>query len=471
MSAFTVRGVVEGFYGPAYDQNEREDLLRFLGEHGYNLYLYGPKNDRQHRARWREPYSAAALEDFRSSVAVGKSAGVEFAYALSPGLDVRYASDADMKAIEAKFTALALVGVRSFALFLDDINPTFRHPEDAARFANFAAAQAELCNRVLAWLRRQWPEARLSMCPTAYHGAPPFGDYLHQLGELLAPEVDVFYTGVDVCSRTIGRHEVEAFAAALRRAPLLWDNYPVNDGGMRTELHIGPIRGRAADLPGCVKGFAVNPMNQAEASKVALHTFAAYFQDPVGYEPEAAWRQALALVAGEEHAGALEAFARTALHGVLGTEPAARLSQLAAAACADLRAAAAGKGQPGVTAMASGHDGATWPDFGGGSALSELARYLAELDAACYDLKFKLRNYALRAELLPWLEALESWLWSGRRALEVVAASRAGQDITPALKRLREPYGIARGHHKRSGGEELLPFIELALERHVGVAA
>src|SRR5690606_38152189 len=82
----------------------------------------------------------------------------------------------------------------------------------------------------------------------------------------------------------------------------------------------------------------------------------------------------------------------------------------------------------------------------------------------------KLRNYALRAELLPWLEARESWLGSGRRALEVVAASRAGQDITPALSRLRQPYGIARGHHTRSGGEGRLPDTEQALERHCGLA-
>src|SRR5690606_8858148 len=97
-------------------------------------------------------------------------------------------------------------------------------------------------------------------------------------------------------------------------------------------------RGRAADLAGCAKGFAVNPMNQAEASKVALHTFASYFQDPEGYVPETAWRAALKEVAGEEHAAALEAFALTALHGVLGTEPAPRLARLAAAACVELRA-------------------------------------------------------------------------------------------------------------------------------------
>src|SRR5690606_26354712 len=72
---FEVKGVVEGFYGAAYSQREREDLLRFLGRHGYDTYFYGPKNDRQHRARWREPYDRRSLLDFRDSVTVASRAG------------------------------------------------------------------------------------------------------------------------------------------------------------------------------------------------------------------------------------------------------------------------------------------------------------------------------------------------------------------------------------------------------------
>jgi len=455
VNGFAIRGVVEGFYGAAYTQPQREDLLRFLGEHGFNTYIYGPKNDRKHRARWREPYGDEAMLDFRDSVTVAARAGIEFVYALSPGLDVRYGSGNDFAAITAKFTALLGAGVRRFSLFLDDINPTFRHLEDSSKFASFASAQADLCNRTLAWLREQRADAQLSMCPTIYHGAPPFGDYLHELGERLHPEIDVYYTGIDVCSRTIDALEVRAFASTLRRQPILWDNYPVNDGGMASELHIGPLRGRAPDLVDCAKGFAANPMNQPEASKVALHTFGAYFRDPVGYDPDNAWRPALTAVAGAQQAAAFESFASTSLHGALGVEPAPLLKPLVVAACHHLRGASDKEAAAGT----SGHP------------LRDLGANLDELDEACYDLKFHLRNLALRAELLPWLEAMENWLWSGRRALELVAASVAGDDVGPALRRLKEPFASARAHHKRSGGSELLPFIDLALERHALASA
>lgn len=59
--AFQVRGVVEGFYGVYYTYQQRNDLLRFIGGKGFNLYVYVPKNDRQHRVHWKEPYPQKVL--------------------------------------------------------------------------------------------------------------------------------------------------------------------------------------------------------------------------------------------------------------------------------------------------------------------------------------------------------------------------------------------------------------------------
>jgi hyaluronoglucosaminidase len=438
---FPVRGVVEGFYGAFYTPLEREGLLRFLGAHGYNLYLYGPKNDRQHRARWREPYPESAMRDFQSAVGVAREHGVRFCYALSPGVTIRYSSEEEFGFIKRKLGAFYDLGVRSFSLFLDDIADAFRYPEDSAHYASYAEAHADLSNRLLAWLKGVDSENALSMCPTHYHGGPPFSPYLQELGAKLAPEIDVFYTGLEVCSPSIGPEEVAAFARTLRRAPLLWDNYPVNDLAMSDALHIGPIRGRSPALAGLVKGFAVNPMLQAEASKVPLATFAAYFRDPAGYDAERAWEEALREVAGDTHAAALRLFAENSLHSPLGTPEAERLTRLADAALSALQQ---GEGAPSAAVVA-------------------LERYLDDLDEACYTLKFHLRNFALRHELLPWIEALEHWLWAARRALEVVRILEAGEDAGQALKRLQEPLTLAQAHPKRIGGRVLAPLIAYAI--------
>ena len=51
-----VRGIVEGFYGTPWTQAHRLDMLEFCGTHGLNAYIYAPKDDSYHRAKWREPY-------------------------------------------------------------------------------------------------------------------------------------------------------------------------------------------------------------------------------------------------------------------------------------------------------------------------------------------------------------------------------------------------------------------------------
>jgi hypothetical protein len=56
----TTFGVVEGFYGVFYTFPQRNDLIRFIGSHGYNAYLYAPKNDRQHRIRLARSISASS---------------------------------------------------------------------------------------------------------------------------------------------------------------------------------------------------------------------------------------------------------------------------------------------------------------------------------------------------------------------------------------------------------------------------
>src|SRR5690349_17711962 len=113
-SPFALRGIVEGFYGVYYTTAQRIDLIEFLGAHGCNWYVYGPKDDRQHRSRWREPYPAEVLEDFRATVAAAERAGVTFCYALSPGPSICYSSRADFGHLTHKLRALHGVGVRAF---------------------------------------------------------------------------------------------------------------------------------------------------------------------------------------------------------------------------------------------------------------------------------------------------------------------------------------------------------------------
>jgi hyaluronoglucosaminidase len=441
---FAVRGVVEGFYGPPYTFPERDGLISFLGRHGFNWYIYGPKNDRQHRNRWREPYPPRVMAQFATTVAVAREAGVRFCYSLSPSVSICYADADDFNLVTAKLGAFYELGVRDFGVLFDDIAPDFRHAADRRAYGSFAEAHADLSNRVFEWLQSLDPACTLCMCPTDYHGGPPFGAYLQELGSRLRPEIEVFYTGPEVCSPTIGAAEVAAFAAVMGRPPLLWDNYPVNDLAMQPELHIGPIRGRDPALPGVTRGVLVNPMLQAEASKLALRTWADYLANPQGYDPERSWDVAIAELAGAGSqdeakplsAWALRLLAECALGSCLGGPMAPRLDALANAA---------------IEARERGEL------VGESPAAQALDAYLTELDEACYHLKNRMGNLALRAELLPWIDLLESAAELGRLALAALAE--------PGRKtgRLRELHKAVTAHHKRIGGEALLPLAAAAL--------
>lgn len=443
VSPFQVRGVIEGFYGVFYTHPQRLSLLEFMSRHGYNHYLYAPKNDRQHRRHWREPYPERLMEQFGEAAGYAERLGIDFCYGLSPGIDICYSSDEEFGAITTKLGSFHRLGVKSFSLLLDDIRRTFPHSRDAERYPSISVAQADLCNRVLAWLQALDPDCTLSMCPTDYHGVPPFAPALLELGELLDPQIGVFYTGPEVCSATVGRTEAEAFAQALRRPALLWDNYPVNDLAMHGELHIGPLRGREQELYRSLRGVVVNPMNQVEASKVVLATYGEYLADPQAYRPERAWTRALEEVA-PGHAEELRLVAENSLYSCLGTPEAEKLSSLTSAALTALEAEI--------------------PDD---PAVDELHAYLAQLDEACYALRYRLENLELRNELLPWLELLEQWSWLGRWSVEALRAEQAGDEQDAArLRRIEEWLGSIERHPKRIGGTVLLPLAQLALERH-----
>ena len=285
-----VRGVIEGFYGPPWTPGARISLIEFLAERGMNAYVYAPKNDPKHRDQWRDPYDEPESHALHEVAARARRCDVRFGFAISPGLDIDYGSDRDRTTLVSKLAPFLDAGVDWFVLAFDDI-PT--RP-------GLAGEQAELAAWLLDALQaRQGAGARLSLVPTEYVGtrATP---YLSELARRLPPEVeDVMWTGPTVCSPVITAEDAQAWAAAVGgRKPLLWDNYPVNDGPMEHALHLGPYRGRPAELSDALSGILCNPMIQARASSVALATAADYQRDPAAYDTGACGARAITEVGG-----------------------------------------------------------------------------------------------------------------------------------------------------------------------------
>lgn len=298
-SGFGIRGVVEGFYGTPWTHADRLEMIRFIGARGMNRFVYSPKDDPYLRRHWAQPYGPEALADLAELVVAGSSVGVDLIYCLSPGLSIRYSDEADADRVLAKLESVAALGIRHFGLLLDDVPGRLQHDADIARYTSLAEAQATLANLVFHGLRDRVRGATLIVCPTEYWG---YGDepYIAELGQTLDAGIALFWTGRAICSATLDAADAGVFTSATGRRPTYWDNYPVNDVAMGHELHVGPYRGRSADLAGNAEGVIANAMERFESSKIAIATIADYLRSPADYDAEESWDAALHDVAGRD---------------------------------------------------------------------------------------------------------------------------------------------------------------------------
>ena len=271
-----MKGVIEGFYGAPWTHEERVDLLRFCGEHGFDTWVHAPKDDPYHRKRWRDPYPDGELEQFAELAAEAERNGVEFVYAIAPGLSIRAGDESELEALEHKREQLREAGVRSFQLLWDDIEP------DAVP----AEAQAEIANRFAAG-------EPLVVCPMGYAGTDDT-PYRRAFGPRLERQIVVYWTGPEVVPATITRSELDLAADAFAgHELLLWDNYPVNDFAPE-KLFLGPLVGRDPELAGGrLRGIVANAMLQCVPSKLALATVADWARDPAGYDAVASYERTL----------------------------------------------------------------------------------------------------------------------------------------------------------------------------------
>jgi hypothetical protein len=292
---FAESGVIEGFYGTPWSHQDRLDVLRFMDRVGLASYYYAPKDDPYHRSRWREPYPQQQERQLAELAATAQASGVAFVYAVSPGGSMVYSDSVDYARLMRKLHAVAALGVTRFALFLDDVPPSLEHAADRAAFQTLAEAHANLINRLHSDLAESG--ASLSVTPTTYTDAWGDREYLRQLGELAAPDVPFFWTGVDVAAPEITARQAREWGELIGRQPLVWDNYPVNDYA-RWRPFLGPVSARAADLGTAVAGILSNPMNEAHASMLPLATLAAYAHDPGAYDPALALDTALTQLYG-----------------------------------------------------------------------------------------------------------------------------------------------------------------------------
>lgn len=279
------RGVVEGFYGTPWSHQKRLRQIEFYGENKLNTYIYGPKDDPYHSSpNWRQPYPAKEAQQLKELVQKANENNVDFVWAIHPGKDIQW-NDTDRQHLLRKFEDMYQLGVRAFAVFFDDISGEGTNPQRQAELLNFLHTK---------FVETKGDVNPLIMCPTEYNKSwsNPQTKYLETLGNVLHPSIHIMWTGNKVVA-DIDKATMEWINAKIKRKAYIWWNFPVSDY-VRNHLLLGAAYGNTSDIKDDMSGFVSNPMEHPEASMIAIYGVADYTWNVATYDPERAWRKAIA---------------------------------------------------------------------------------------------------------------------------------------------------------------------------------
>ncbi|WP_245582759.1 protein O-GlcNAcase [Selenomonas ruminantium] len=402
--AIPLRGVVEGFYGTPWSQADRLSMLQFCHEHKLNAYIYAPKDDAYHRAKWREMYPADKMADLQALIDESKKQQVKFIFAISPGLDIHFSgqeAEQDKQAMLKKLTAMYDMGVRDFAIFFDDIQN--KDGKGQAKFLNWVNAN---------FIAQHKDINPLIAVPTEYfrqdmESEGQIKEYTKDFSATLDKDILVLYTGEKVVPDGLRDVDYARANKLYGRQLGIWWNYPVSDY-LEAKLALGPVEKlpMAAEIP----AIFFNPMKHAELSKISLATGAEYALNPGKYDAQKAWHKAIKAQYGSL-AEDMEAFADQSQHmvvswAVIGPEDGAALRQ---------------------------QMNAYWQDSANGK---KLMADLSKLDQSIEKLQAELPKNVLK-ECQPQLEQLQRIVQADMLGVQVLAGEKTKADFIKVLEEVK----------------------------------
>ncbi|MCH5335776.1 MAG: beta-N-acetylglucosaminidase domain-containing protein [Alistipes sp.] len=324
------RGVIEGYYGVPYNAEVTKDLFRFMARYKMNTYMYGAKSDPYHTRYWDAPYPETITAEqqrigylsqdmLRDIVSEAHASKVNFIWAIHPG-DAFVDSGCEdvIDRIMTKFQSMYDLGVRQFGVFVDDVGVPYDRPTQL-----FGAGRlAELQNRIdERWNQNASSPADmvkpLQYVPQLYAYSWTTPERAQTFFESLSEtpsKIDIYITGAKVWSVPNSR-DLALVSGWLGRELAWWWNYPCNDNDVtklfpadmytnfRDETHIDNDARMEPSLRGATTLIA-NPMQQGEASKIALFSLGDYAWNNAAFDNMLSWEASLAAVAGSR-SGAL----------------------------------------------------------------------------------------------------------------------------------------------------------------------
>jgi len=261
-------GVIEGFFGRPWSWTARLGCIGFLHSRGYQFYIYAPKADPFLRRRWRDPIPPETMRHLCEVSECCRRTGIALGLGLSP-FEIYLNYDADAKrTLRSKVHQINDVGVETLCILFDDMQ---------GGFDKLAERQGRVISDICSWSSA----TSFIVCPTYYSDDPrltqQFGSapeaYLHDLGRVVDPRVNFFWTGEKVISDGYSEQHLTEVSSRIGRKPFIWDNRIANDAKTRVNhLFLDPSAGWELSVEHAA-GLAINPMNQPYLSRIPLAAY------------------------------------------------------------------------------------------------------------------------------------------------------------------------------------------------------
>lgn len=325
------RGVIEGYYGMPYSKAVTEDLLRFMMRYKMNSYMYGAKSDAYHSQYWDKPYPETLTDeqksmgcftaaDMREINQVSAETKVNFIWAIHPGNAFVGKDENVIDRIMGKFGLMHQLGVRQFAVFVDDVGV----PTDDPTLELNARRLTTLQNAMDA----KWNAKGANPADTVkpLHFVPQLYAYSWEKPEVrerfykalskTPKKTQVYITGAAVWT-VPNNKDLEVVEKDFGRDVAWWWNYPCNDNAdawifpadMYTNFIDMPAIDGKSTLPkslGHCASLLSNPMQEGEIAKIPLFSVADFAWNNAGFDSRASWEAAVEAAVGEKYSHSLK---------------------------------------------------------------------------------------------------------------------------------------------------------------------
>ena len=234
-----------------------------LSKNNMNFYFYCPKEDINHRFKWKEQYSIKWLKNFSKFNKYASEKNIKVIAGISPGLDFNFKSyvegnKEELNLLIKKFKTFLSCGVTHVAILFDDI------PNEFKLFVK-SEAEGEIHAKIINETIKEL-SIPIFAVPRIYSDELNVENknYLNDFFKTVNKNVQVFFTGKYIVSKTFSSNKKIILQKIKENKIVNWDNYYANDYCPK-KLFIGPWKNK-----NLIEKSMINGTGMIETDKLIL---------------------------------------------------------------------------------------------------------------------------------------------------------------------------------------------------------